>query len=159
MSLNYSSHTENNNLIMECITDQPEKMIDGTYSTGTAKSLLLKNKGKCDVFIFHDSDKNVVGTLSVMYKNGKDIEYRIRNADAFIYNVLTVPKYRGKGYAGEMLRLLSDYLHRKSIDKAYLAVSTNNISAIRAYEKVGFQTEYDLSFIRILRVNIPYRQL
>jgi glycosyltransferase involved in cell wall biosynthesis len=43
--------------------------------------------------------------------------------------------------------------------KAYLAVSTNNTSAIRAYEKVGFVTEYDSSFIRVLKVNIPYKQL
>jgi len=160
MSLQYSSNiVATNRLVMECITEQPDKMIDGTYSVETAKALLAKNKGKCDVFIFHDSNENVVGTLSVMYKNGNDIEYKIRKADAFIYNVLTDEKHRGRGYAGEMLRLLSEYLHGKSIDKAYLAVSTNNTSAIRAYEKVGFVTEYDSSFIRVLKVNIPYKQL
>lgn len=160
MSLQYSSNiAATNKLVMECITEQPDKMIDGTYSVETAKALLAKNKGKCDVFIFHDSNENVVGTLSVMYKNGNDIEYKIRKADAFIYNVLTDEKHRGRGYAGEMLRLLSEYLHGKSIDKAYLAVSTNNTSAIRAYEKIGFVTEYDSSFIRVLKVNIPYRQL
>ena len=58
-----------------------------------------------------------------------------------------------------MIRLLSEYLHLKSIDKVYLAVSTNNSSAIRAYEKIGFVTEYDSSFIRVLKVNIPYRKL
>lgn len=72
-------------------------MIDGAYSVETAKALLAKNKGKCDVFIFYDSNKNVVGTLSVMYKNGNDIEYKIRKADAFIYNVLTDEKHRGRG--------------------------------------------------------------
>ena len=160
MSLQYSSNiAATNKLVMECITEQPDKMIDGTYSVETAKALLAKNKGKCDVFIFHDSNENVVGTLSVMYKNGNDIEYRIRKADAFIYNVLTDEKHRGRGYAGEMLRLLSEYLHGKSIDKAYLAVSTNNIPAIRAYKKAGFVTEYDSSFIRVLKVNIPYKQL
>lgn len=160
MSLEYSSlNATTNNLVMECITEHPDKMIDGTYSVETAKDLLAKNKGKCDVFIFYDSNEDVVGTLSVMYKNGNDIEYKIRKADAFIYNVLTEEKHRGRGYAGEMLRLLSEYLYGKSIDKAYLAVSTNNTSAIRAYEKVGFVTEYDSSFIRVLKVNIPYKQL
>lgn len=160
MSLKYSSHNAvTHNLVMECITNQPEKMIDGTYSVKTAKALLSRNKGNCDVFIFYDSNEVVVGTLSVMYKNGNDIEYKIRNVDAFIYNVLTDDNFRGRGYAGEMLRLLSEYLHGKSIDKAYLAVSTNNIPAIRAYKKAGFVTEYDSSFIRLLKVNIPYKQL
>ena len=160
MSLSYSpDYIASNELMMERITDQPEKMIDGTYSVKTAKDILSRNKGKCDVFIFHDSNENVVGTLSVMYNNGNDIEYKIRKADAFIFNVLTDEKYRGRGYAGEMLRLLSHYLHGKSIDKAYLAVSTNNLPAIRAYKKVGFVTEYDSSFIRVLKINIPYRQL
>ena len=53
MSLQYSSqNAATNNLVMECITEHPDKMIDGTYSVETAKALLAKNKGKCDVFIF-----------------------------------------------------------------------------------------------------------
>ena len=90
MSLMYSpDNLETKRLVMECITNQPEKMIDGTYNLETANALLLRNKGKCDVFIFHDSKEDVVGTLSVMYKDGNEIEYKIRKADAFIYNVLT----------------------------------------------------------------------
>ena len=160
MSLKYSpDNAVTYRLVMERITEQPEKMIDGTYNRETARSLLSKNKGLCDVFIFRDFNEVIVGTVSVMYRNGNELEYKIRKVDAFIYNVLINEKYRGRGYAGEMLYLLSEYLHGKSIDKAYLAVSTNNSPAIRAYEKVGFLTEYDSSFIRILKVNIPYRQL
>lgn len=160
MSLHYSALNKPRNVLrMECINDHPEKMIDGTYSVETARNVMLKNRGKCDVFVFYDSEGNTIGTLSVMYKGGNDIEYKIRSIDAFIYNVLTKKEYRGKGYAGEMLFLLSEYLHGKSIEKSYLAVSKNNDSAIRAYKKTGFVTEKDSSFIRILRVNIPYKQL
>lgn len=160
MSLQYSpNYTASNRLQMECITYQPEKFIDGTYSVPVARNIISRNKEKCDVFIFRDSNENVIGTLSVMYRDGNEIEYKIRKVDAFIYNVLVKDEYRRRGYAGDMLRLISIYLHGKGIDKAYLAVSTNNMPAIRAYEKVGFVTEFDSSFFRVLKVNIPYKQL
>ena len=160
MSLRHSnSFISSGDLKINRITDSPEKMIDGPYSKHLAKMIVEKNKGKCDVFEFCNTDNTIVGTLSVMYKGGNDIEYKIRHIDAFIYNVYTVEAYRGKGYAGDMIKLLMEYLHEMNIDKAYLAVSTNNESAIRCYRKVGFTTEYDMSFIRILRINIPYRRL
>ena len=150
-----------NSLSIECITNQPEKMINGTYSIDTAKYLLSNNSGRCDVFIYHDTDNNTIGTLSVMYRGGDDIEYKIRNIDAFIYNVYTEEKYRGNGYAKEMICLLMKYLDGKSqfINEVYLAVSTNNSSAIRAYEKAGFIKRSESSFIRILKINIPYKVL
>lgn len=44
MSLQYSSNiAATNKLVMECITEQPDKMIDGTYSAETAKALLGKH--------------------------------------------------------------------------------------------------------------------
>ena len=65
MSLQYSSqNAATNNLVMECITEHPDKMIDGTYSVETAKALLAKNKGKmCVFFSFVTLMKDVVGTL------------------------------------------------------------------------------------------------
>lgn len=158
MSLTFSSDVKSNDILtMECITNCPEKMINGTYSVETAKKLLLSNTGKCDVFIFRDHDGNVIGTVSVMYKGGNDIEYKVRNCDAFIYNVLTDKEYRGKGFAKEMICLLMEHLHSKSVEKVYLAVSTNNVAAVRAYEKTGFIKEYNSCFIRVLKVNIPYK--
>ena len=73
----------------------------------------LKNIEKCDVFVFFDSFQNIIGTLSVMYRGGNDIEYKIRNIEAFIYNVFTDEQYRGKGYAKQMINLLMLFLHKK----------------------------------------------
>ena len=50
-------------------------------------------------------------------------------------------------------------LSSKGIDKVYLAVSTNNESAIKAYKKSGFIVEKTSCFIRFLKINIPYREL
>lgn len=94
-----------------------------------------------------------------MYKGTDDLEYRIRSIDAYIFDVYVNSSYRGKGYAGEMIRQLMEYLHAKNIDIAHLAVSTKNEKAIRAYEKAGFSTVYDRSFARVLKINIPYHSL
>ena len=160
MSLEYArTVSPSDRLHIERVTDRPGEMIGATYSLDAAARLLRKNKGLCDVFVFLDSDGNKVGTASVMYKGGNDFEYRIRNVDAFIYNVFTAVEHRGRGYAVDMMKHVMAFLHAKGIDKVYLAVSTNNKPAIRAYVKAGFIVERDSSFIRVLRVNIPYRKL
>lgn len=94
-----------------------------------------------------------------MYRGGNDLEYRIRGIDAYIFDVYVNEAHRGSGYAGKMIRRAMEHLHQKGIDTAHLAVALTNQSAIRAYEKVGFTTEYDLRFARVLKVNVPYHKL
>lgn len=94
-----------------------------------------------------------------MYKGSDDLEYRIRNIYAYIFDVLVNEKYRGNGYADEMIRQLMEYYHKKGIESADLTVSVSNTSAIRAYEKTGFTTVKDCSFARIMKINIPYHFL
>ncbi len=159
MALSYENRNDiKMDLVMESVTDCTEKMIDGPYSINMASRIVKRNKGKCEVFVFYYCGVEV-GTLSVMYKGGNDIEYKIRNTDAFIYNVSTLEKYRGRGYAVVMINMLMDYLHNNSINTVYLAVSTNNTSAIRCYQKAGFVKKYDSSFIRVLKINIPYKTI
>ena len=100
-----------------------------------------------------------IGTVSVMYKGGNELEYRIRNVDAFIYNVKIDELFRGKGYAGIMINMLEKQLVSKGIHEAYLAVSTDNYGAIKAYKKNGFKTICEKKFVRTMRVNIPYYSL
>lgn len=157
MSLSFDNATSfQSNLDLVRVTEKSEEMIDGPYSIRTAKKIVSANKGYCDVFVASDVNGHKIGTISVMYRGGNDIEYRIRNIDAFIYNVFVDTEFRGNGYAGDMIRILMQHLYGKGINKAYLAVSTNNHKAVRAYEKVGFVTEKDLRFVRVLKINIPY---
>ena len=130
-----------------------------TVTISNLKKLLLKNSGLCEGFIFGEMGGCSVGTIWVMYKGANDLEYRIRDIDAYIFDVFVNDRYRGKGYAGEMIRQLIDYLHEKGIDTARLAVAKTNKSAIIAYEKTGFTSVADKKFARILKVNIPYHRL
>ena len=90
-----------------------------------------------------------------MYRGADDLEYRIRNIDSYIFDVYVNYLHRGKGYAGEMIRQLMEYLHDKGINTAYLAVSMSNSRALRAYKKTGFTTVADEKFERILKNNSP----
>lgn len=134
------------------------EQIEGTYSKSVSQKIAGENIGKCDVFVLYQNEKPL-GTISVMYKGGNELEYKIRNIEAFIYNVYVAPEARGKGFAGKMMQFLMSYLREKGINEAYLAVSTDNESAIRAYEKFGFCDVENKSFYRILRKNMPYHTL
>lgn len=138
----------------------PEELapIGTTVTVSNLKHLLQINGNRCEGFVFGGGD-TPIGTIWVMYRGAGDLEYRIRNIDAYLFDVYVNNKHRGKGYAGEMIRHLMEYLHYKGINTAHLAVSKTNTSAIRAYKKTGFTTVADKRFARILKINIPYHEL
>ena len=133
--------------------------IGTTVTVSNLKRLISKNKNLCEGFIFGEMGGYQIGTRWVMYKGADYPEYRIRDIDAYICDVFVNEQFRGRGYAGEMIRQLMEYLHEKGIDAAHLAVAKTNKSAIRAYEQTGFIPVSDKKFARILKINIPYHKL
>lgn len=132
--------------------------VGSTVTVTNLKQLVRKNGELCEGFILRD-DEHSIGTVWVMYKGADDLEYRIRNIDAYIFGVFVSEQFRGYGYAGEMIRQLLNYLHLKGIETAYLAVSCINGNAIKAYKKAGFSIVRDNTFVRFLKINIPYHIL
>lgn len=146
-------------MALEKVSNDSE-LVDGTYTVSLQRRIIKANIGKCDTFILKDKNSpKGIGILSVMYNGGNELEYRIKKIDAFIYNVMIDESVRGRGYAGVMINKLGAYLKGKGINEAYLAVSTDNQGAIRAYQKVGFETVAEKRFIRALKRNIPYYEL
>lgn len=134
--------------------------VGSTITTANLERLVKTNPHLCEGFILYDPGNTPIGSIWVMYRGGNDLEYRIRNTDAYIYGVYIRPEYRGNGWAGVMISRLMRYLHiRKRIDCAVLAVSRKNASAIRAYRKAGFADIGDKEFIRFMKINIPYHVL
>lgn len=142
---------------LDCIGEEL-KPIGTTVTVSNLMRLVRTNSGRCEGFKLVNGEKPV-GTIWVMYKGSDDLEYRIRNIEAYIFDVFVNDDYRGRGYAGEMIQKLMLYLHERGINTAYLAVSTSNKSAIKAYIKTGFTTVRDTSFARILKINVPYHVL
>lgn len=140
--------------------DNLSELIDGTYSIELQKRIISNNEGKCETYICKDVKTNKrIGILSVMYKGGNELEYRIRKVDVFIYNLMVVQEYRGMGIAREMIEALGEIMKSKSFNEMYLAVSKDNLSAIKAYNKAGFIIESEKKFIRFIMHNIPYHIL
>lgn len=158
MKLLLSNKTDElyNNYNLQLVTNQCD-LIDGTYTVPMQKKLINKNLNYCETYICKNkSTDSTVGIVSVMYKGGNELEYRIRNIDAFIYNLMVLPSQRGNGIAGCMLLLLEEIFKMKRISSVCLAVSIDNHSAIKAYKKVGCEIIANKSFVRFMRINIPY---
>lgn len=56
-----------------------------------------------------------------------------------ILTILTHPDARGKGRATAFLNQLISYAKKEAVQKIFLEVNEENLSAIKLYEKVGFQ--------------------
>lgn len=140
--------------------DREIRPVGTTVSVENLKRLVRKNENRCEGFVLTEMGGYSVGTIWVQYKGSNDLGYRIRNIDAYIFDVYVNEKHRGKGYAGMMVRHLMCYLHEEmGINSAELAVALSNESAIRAYEKTGFTIVRDCKFARIMKVNVPYHEL
>jgi len=116
------------------------------------------NPGRCDAFVGEVNGKGV-GTLWVMYRGGTHVEYKIRDIDAFVFDVFVNPAHRGHAYAGMMLRELMIHLASIGIHTAYLAVSFDNKNALRAYQTAGLSEVCNKRFLRILKINLPFHKL
>ncbi len=68
------------------------------------------------------------------------IDQRHRNGEIHIF--VGEPEYRRCGYAGEMLNLLLDIaFHELDLNKVWLKVNDDNVSAVKFYQKMGFVRE------------------
>jgi ribosomal protein S18 acetylase RimI-like enzyme len=90
--------------------------------------------------------------LSVgVFENGNLIGFILHgfdkiNGEKIIYNGGTgvIPKKRGSGLTKQMYHFILPVLKEKGINKLFLEVITENIQAIKSYEKSGFKIEREL---------------
>jgi ribosomal protein S18 acetylase RimI-like enzyme len=59
-----------------------------------------------------------------------------------LFNIATVPEFRGRGAATAVTESLADWSRRKGAREMYLQVEIENSVAIRFYEALGFKTDY-----------------
>lgn len=90
--------------------------------------------------------------LSVgVFENGHLIAFILHGIDTFhnqktVYNGGTgvIPEKRGAGLTKQMYRFILPFLTEKGIHKIILEVISNNVQAIRSYEKSGFKVHRKL---------------
>jgi GNAT superfamily N-acetyltransferase len=57
---------------------------------------------------------------------------------AYLGFMYVLPEYRGKGINKRIIEALKNWAHLQNVNELRLEVYFNNISAIKAYEKIGF---------------------
>ena len=94
---------------------------------------LRSEQADCLMFIIAGLDaNNVLGFIQV-----SNLDYINGHADL---GICMISQSRGKGFGGEAIDLFACYLRDQwHLRKINLRVRSDNVSAIRCYEKVGFQ--------------------
>lgn len=101
-------------------------------------------------------DGKPCGYICGMTPDSQEVQYKIKNCDFFVKYVFVSQEFRGKRIASELFKQL--FLNIKA-DNVTFAVRKNNLSALKAYEKMGSKIIRNKKFIRVLRYNIPYHTI
>lgn len=84
-----------------------------------------------------DDEGKVVASGSAIIKEGKP--YNAFKQYAFLGFMYVQPNYRGQGLNRLIIEKLVEWSHQKGIKEIRLQVYSENLPAIKAYEKVGFK--------------------
>ncbi len=82
-------------------------------------------------------NNNLIGCGLGMEKEGR--HYLNHSTYAYLGLMYTDPKFRGKGINAMLIDRLKGWALNKGLTEIRLTVYSDNVSAIKAYEKVGFK--------------------
>lgn len=132
---------------------------NSNFSTDIMYRYLKKQPGIAKGYLFKDKySGNAIGYLWLMKKGGNEIQYKVRKADAFLFDAFVFEKYRGKRFVSTMISYVAENDLKKT-DFLRLAVRKDNEAAIKAYQRSGFECDGEKSFVRILKMNFPYHRV
>ena len=72
--------------------------------------------------------------------------YRSSAGQTYVFGVMTYANHRRKGYARKMLRQLFAILREEGTEQVCLQVSSENVPAMKLYEKLGMKEKDRLSY-------------
>lgn len=143
---------------LECF-EISDNNLDLIHLSGALKKMLHEQPDCVKGYGFKDFDGNVIGHVFLMKRGGREVLYKIETIDAYLFAVRVFDEFRGRSYAGEMITHLVNKLREEGVESLYLTVKKNNASAIRVYEKLGFDLIGSKFFIRVWKYNVPYISL
>ena len=85
------------------------------------------------------------GAYARIAENGKTAAVGltvVAGRSAAVYDLITAPEFRRKGYAGKLLRALLGRAARNGAREAFLQVLADNQAAVALYGKHGFREVY-----------------
>ncbi|MBO5416498.1 MAG: GNAT family N-acetyltransferase [Clostridia bacterium] len=141
---------------MRLLNDEDlESLCGGYFDVNNIIRLIKKQSEFVKMFGFFNEDEQLIGYAGIVLNGGKEFHYKVKKAESFLFDFTVYENFRGRGYAHQILDLISSWLLEKNISNMYLACKTNNINAIKCYERYGFEFVKKNKFLRVLRFNIP----
>lgn len=125
-----------------------------TSEFGNLQARALKNKYPdkfCGLALYLEDD--ICGYICGLRPVSREAQYRIENCEFFVKYVFVYEKFRGKRVAS---KLFEELFKKTGENTLTLAVRKNNISAIKAYQRLGGKSICENKFLRVLKLNIPY---
>ena len=123
------------------------------------KKVLAREENPVKGYGFRDGNGETVGHLFVMKKGGREVLYKVKKAEPYLFGVKVFESFRGNGFAAEMIAMLGERLKAQGAEKLYFTVQKRNKSALRLYEKLGYKRLGSRHFVRLWRFNIPFHTL
>jgi len=96
---------------------------------------LQNSEGQKSYMLFAQCEGKVIGMVGALLEQGACVEHK-----ATIVSVYVQPEYRGQGIAKTLMQAIMQLLQaNKKIVHVQLTVNSDNASAIKLYESVGFK--------------------
>jgi GNAT superfamily N-acetyltransferase len=117
------------------------------------KAQIHKNFLKGDRCFVAYLNGEIIHYTWVSFKEGhiasieKDI--KLKESEAYIYNVRTLPDFRNKGIFLFVLGNVCKQLSKDGYKKLYTSILENNISSQKAFEKIGFKKSKEVRYFKI----------
>ena len=117
---------------------QAERPFDPTLKNGLIHYYDLKEMitaSNTEVVVAELNNK-IIGSGSARIEKSKS--YLKHPHHAYLGFMYVLPEYRGKGINKRIVETLKNWAHLQNVNELRLEVYSNNTSAIKAYEKIGF---------------------
>lgn len=104
-----------------------------TYTT--RYQIIQKIAGKLSLLVVREGNENISTCMTV--QNGPFLG---------IFSVVVRPEFRKRGIANMFMDTIMSDASSRDVDKCFLQVEKNNQTAVRLYEKLGFQQVYSYTY-------------
>lgn len=111
------------------------------------------NPDKCKGLALYTPDGEICAYIYGLFPECNEIQYRIRSCEFFVKYVYVYEKFRGEHLASELFRQMFSAVDKQAFT---FAVRKNNLSAVKAYTRLGAEVIGKKRFIRISKIKFPY---
>lgn len=145
------------NITFELIDETKIDKLENDYFKVKDLKKIHKKNGDLSFGVIAVINGEIAGMTWALLPGAKDNHYHNKNSDLYLHHVYVFPQFRGNRIVKHIFCEICRIAEEKGLknDIITLAVSSKNISAIKAYKRMGFITYNNKKFITVGKWNIP----